>query len=158
DFPNILILAGGSIYWIVSQRKRPDRDQLVLFAPLFAMAVFSSWSARIHAGGYDNALIMADAFLAIGGALALHEIIDSAGPERGHLAVVAGTLAIVQLVLLAYDPRAQVPGRADVAAGDRLVEALRGLPGDVLVAHHPYLAVLAGKPPHGHLDLVHTIP
>jgi len=158
DFPNILILAVGTTYWIISKLKHPDRDEFVFFAPLFVAAVFSSWSARIHAGGYDNALIVVDAFLAIGGALAMHEIVHSAEPNRGPLALTAGALAIVQFAILAYDPRAQVPGRADVAAGDRIVEALRRLPGDVLVAHHPYLAVMAGKRAHGHLDLVHTIP
>jgi Dolichyl-phosphate-mannose-protein mannosyltransferase len=158
DFPKILVLAGGSIYWMLSRLKHREIDELVFFGPLFLAAVFSSWSARIHAGGYDNALIMIDAWLAVGGALAMHEIMHSAEPKPRPLALAAGVLAIVQLVLLAYDPRAQVPGRADVAAGDQVVEALRLLPGDVLVAHHPYLAVLAGKRPHGHLDLVHTIP
>jgi hypothetical protein len=158
DVPKIVVLAGGSIYWMLSRLKHPTSDELAFFAPLFVAAAFSSWSARIHAGGYDNALIMVDAFLAIGAALAMHEIMHSAERKPRPVALAAGVLAIVQLMLLAYDPRAQVPGRADVAAGDQVVEALSRLPGDVLVAHHPYLAVLAGKPPHGHLDLVSTIP
>src|SRR5262249_3297124 len=74
DFPKVLVLAGGSLYWMLSRLKRRETDELVFFAPLFLAAVFSSWSARVHAGGYDNALIMIDAWLAIGAALAMHEI------------------------------------------------------------------------------------
>jgi hypothetical protein len=158
DIPKVAPLVLASAFWVVSRSRSGAVDSLAFFAPLFFAAVFSSWSARIHAGGYDNALIPLDAWLAIGAGMVTHALAHSPGVERSAVGAVTCALAIAQLAMLGYDPRAQVPTAADVAAGDRIVEALRRLPGDVLVPHHPYLAVLAGKPAHGHLDLVNTIP
>ena len=154
DVPNVAIAIGAALFSVYTRLRERRTEDLWFFVPMLAMTVFSAWSARIHAGGYDNALIVMDAWLAVAAAVAVCEIM----PRGGRAAAVAAALAILQFAVLAYDPRAQVPTDEDVVAGDRIVEQLRRLPGDVLVAHHPYLGVLAGKPAHGHLDLVNTIP
>ena len=159
DVPHVAIALAGSAWWLGRLWERRQLGDLGFFGLLLMAAGFSAWSGRIHAGGYDNVLIPLDAWLAVTSAVAVHDLRKGGSTGSPSAAArIVGLLAVAQLAILAYDPRAQIPGALDVEAGNRAVEAIRRLPGDVLVAHHPYLAVLAGKPAHGHLDLVNTIP
>ncbi len=155
DVPVVLPAFVASLAWMKHLLDRGALDDLAFFAAMLGAAIFCSWSARIHAGGYDNALIALDAWIAIGGALGFQTL---ARAERPAVVATATAAAILQFVLLRYDPFAQIPAAGDAELGDRAVARLRELPGDVLVVYHPYLGVLAGKPAHGHLDLVNTIP
>jgi hypothetical protein len=66
--------------------------------------------------------------------------------RHGIFAALLATAAIVvQLVVLAYPVAAQIPTRADRAAGGELLTALRKLPGPVLILRHPWYGTLAGK-------------
>ncbi|HTR55744.1 MAG TPA: hypothetical protein VMJ10_33940 [Kofleriaceae bacterium] len=66
---------------------------------------------------------------------------------------VAGAAAIalgVTLVHARWQPQQFIPNARDVAAGDKLVERLRSIDGDVWMPSHPWYLVLAGKTPHVH--------
>ena len=54
-------------------------------------------------------------------------------------------LLLVQMLVLYYPPSRGWPTRADVEAGDRLVEQIRKIPGEVYVPAFPEYAVRAGK-------------
>ncbi len=103
---------------------------------------------------YDNVLMPGHAGLAILAGLGWHSIGAWIGtaPERPRASLqrFVGLALFAQLALLAYDPVAQIPTRADRRAGERLIENLRRSPGDVLVPSHSYLAARAGKAPHFH--------
>ncbi|HEY1555264.1 MAG TPA: hypothetical protein VGF94_10570 [Kofleriaceae bacterium] len=68
---------------------------------------------------------------------------------HGVAAVAAIALAYT-LVHARWQPARFVPSSADVAAGDKLVERLRSIDGDVWMPSHPWYLVLAGKTPHVH--------
>ena len=83
-------------------------------------------------------------------ALTLALAFDRASRYGGRRAIVAPLVVLLQLGLLAYDPRPLVPSAADREAGDRLVERLAAIDGEVFVPNHGYLARRAGKREFAH--------
>ncbi|MBK7644046.1 MAG: hypothetical protein IPJ19_13510 [Planctomycetes bacterium] len=125
---------------------RPEGKRAPVHAFALAGLVLAAWLSRVHVGGYDNALMPAALAAALVFGPALASLLAAAGP----VPVLASVLALLQLWLLRYDPRVQLPTRADVAAGELLVERLREVEGEVWVPDHGYLAELAGKESFAH--------
>jgi hypothetical protein len=105
--------------------------------------IASAWMSRLHTGGYANVLMPAYAAMALLAGLAFGNL--SRGPRARITGTAAGIMLVVQVVLLAYPLRAQIPSAADRAAGAALIARLRSLPGPVVVLRHPWYATLAGK-------------
>lgn len=124
----------------------------VLASAALGMLVVS-WVSRMHIGGYDNTRLPACAAIALlfGPALA-----RATGSARG-VALAAGLLATFQFLWLWYDPGAQLPTAADRVAGERVVDELAEIDGEVLVPFHGYLARRAGKRPGAHAMAVHDL-
>lgn len=104
---------------------------------------------RGHTGGFINVLMPAHWTLALWAALA-----TGAAIRRWEHPLVRGALCAVlalQIGLGRWDPRQYTPTPEDRAAGDALVEQIRGLDGEVLSPYSPWLPVLAGKQPYWHL-------
>jgi len=59
-------------------------------------------------------------------------------------------LIIFQLIVIYYPPTLLWPTQADRDAGDRLVEMIKKVPGDVYIPAFPEYAVRAGKPWYAH--------
>ena len=114
----------------------------------------SRWWLRSFRVCYDNVLMPGHAGLAILVGLGWHLLrgwLEGAPPHlRAPLARFTHLALLGQLALLAYDPVAQVPTRADRVAGERQVEKQRRSPGDVLIPSHGYLSIRAGKGRHFH--------
>jgi hypothetical protein len=125
-----------------------DRSSRSFYACCLLGVVCASWWSRLHAGGYDNVLMPVHAALAVGfamGAMALDGWVRST-TERAALWI----LCLLQLVVLSYDPRGQVPDASDLRAGETLLSKVRAFEGDVLVPWHGSLAAQAGKPATAH--------
>jgi len=125
-----------------------ERRRALFYGLVGAGALAASWVGRMKAGGDVNASIPAHAALAVAFGLGLHRLVTlqrvSAYGRRVGRELVVYAACLVQLGLLAYDPRPQVPTRADRQAGDAL-EA------------HGYLAVRAGRPPTAHAMAVRDL-
>jgi len=119
-----------------------------LFYLCFAFgAVGASWFSRIHSGGYLNVLMPVHAAAAVLFGLGLAACLRAPLTTRSRrVEMLVHCLCLAQFALLAYDPRAQIPGSRDLRAGQALVARIRAVDGDVLVVHHGYLPALAGKP------------
>ena len=124
------------------------RDQRVFFGLVLVGLIGASFVSRIHVGSYLNALLPAYAGLAIGFALGVETLWGWAEQQGGRATAVLLVAVLVQFAALLYNPFRYLPTAEDRAAGDRLVETLRDVPGDVLVLSHPYLAERAGKASH----------
>jgi hypothetical protein len=87
---------------------------------------------------YANCFMPLAVFGSLAAALTLSDFVE----RGGAAAAMAAAAVIVQLVALAYDPRAQVPSRADVRAlallRRRVADAAAR--GPVLIPSHPWLA------------------
>ncbi len=141
-------LAG--LYWLIAAGPPAGGRERAAAACLLG-CVAASWLSRMHWGGYENVLLPAYAMIAVlfgPGAVRLRERLRGAFGAGGSAAV--GAMIILQYLSLLYNPVAQVPTGADYEAGRALVRRIAGVPGEVLVLKHPYLARMAGKPEHAH--------
>ncbi len=173
DLAGRLPVAGAiAIGWIFF-RSAALRGHRMFYALLGAGMVGTSYLGRLHAGGYENVLMPADAFLAVmfgiatGGWLSTGRTAShpeapavrtaggpSGSPGRESLIYAAW---ILQLGLLLYNPAKQIPRAADAGAGRRLVRILSEVRGDVLIPSHGYLAVMAGKESHAHIMAIRDV-
>lgn len=138
-----------------------ERRRALFYGLVGAGALAASWMGRMKVGGDVNASIPAHAALAVAFGLGLHRLVTlqrvSAYGRRVGRELVVYVACLVQLGLLAYDPRPQVPTRADRQAGDALVARLAQTEGSVWVQAHGYLAVRAGRPPTAHAMAVRDL-
>jgi Glycosyltransferase family 87 len=126
------------------------------YVPVVVALVLASYTARLHTGGYDNVLLPAYAGIAVAFGIGCHVLTHS--PERLRcLARLVFVAAIAQFALLAYNPLAQIPGSADVRAGDRFVADLRQLPGPVYLPGSGWLLERLGQSPTAHAGAVGDI-
>lgn len=144
-------------------------DDFAFFFLLFVGMVGSSWLSRLHSGGYNNVLLPAYAVLALYFSLGVHILLPSICSKssddktrRIHSGSYFGLresvlyqyftiiLCILFFASLFYNPLDDVPGKADVDAGDAFVRSLKDIEGEVLVLSHGFLPSLAGKKTHAH--------
>jgi len=117
-----------------------------------AVACFSSAMMRGHYGGFINVQI--PAFWAFSWWVAHGLAQVSGGWKTAGLGLVAANL-VMSLTLL--KPETLKPTDAEIAQGDRIVEALRKVDGPVLSPMAAWLPVQAGHPPSIHLIAVWDI-
>lgn len=144
--PILCVLVG---YHLARPWERPWTDRARFLALAVGM-VGSSYLLRLHPGGYNNVLLPAYAGLAVGSGLALSAVLkwrEERAASGGRPWVVMGALllCLVQYGLLFYPFWRQVPTQADRAEGERVLEQIRKLPGDVYLPYTGNLPVLAGK-------------
>jgi hypothetical protein len=131
---------------------RGGRDRF-FFLAWAAAAIGAVYLARAQSGGYLNNLMPAYALLALLLALSVHRetaALAAGRPRPGLLEVAVFVACALQLVHLAEDPRRWLPTPGDTAAGERLVETIAEIPGEVLIADQGYLATRAGKRSYAH--------
>jgi len=131
----------------------PGGSERFFFLAWAVAVIAATYLARAQSGGYLNNLMPTYALLALVLALAAHR--ESVRLANGRLRPGAAEVGLyvaclLQLLVLVEDPHRWLPSAADVAAGDRLVETLASIEGDVLVADQGYLATRAGKRSFAH--------
>lgn len=118
---------------------------------ILAGAVVGSFLSRVKIGGYDNVLLpMFAAFCIIIG-VGLPRLLNAIQGTSSHRFKAFIYLAcIIQLVILAYNPFAQIPREEDLSKGNQLVGYLSNLDGQVYLPDHGYLLSRAGKIAYAH--------
>jgi 4-amino-4-deoxy-L-arabinose transferase-like glycosyltransferase len=130
---------------------RPKQDQSSLYQWLAILtgALAGSFLTRVKIGGYENVLLPLYAVLSIlfglGLAGLLKLIRQVPADYRGRLEALIHIACLIQLVLLLYNPFAQIPTSADLQAGNMLVKMVSEVKGPVFLPDHSYLPALAGK-------------
>ena len=135
--------------WRLRRAGRELRDAW-FWPALLAGGLAASWSVRLAVGAHLNNLIPAYAVLSLGAGLAYADGRRLAARAGGARAALLPAALLLQLGLLAYDPRPLVPTARDRAAGEALVARIAALPGDVFIPNHGYLARRAGKRAFAH--------
>jgi 4-amino-4-deoxy-L-arabinose transferase-like glycosyltransferase len=151
----------ASLFYLVVRTADSDKKKHLFYILMLAGTIVASWLSRVHPGGYVNVLFPAYAALSILFGLAIHRVFEYVrslpADRRGLIANYVYVICIIQFSLLAYNPFAQVPGKKDLEAGQAFIDAMRELPGDVLVPYHGYLPSLAGKSCCAHEAAVNDI-
>ncbi len=152
--PLAIALALAGIYFLVaSEPQERSRRHKPFFLILLGAILTSVWISRVEYGAYGNVLLPAYAAVAIGAGLGLSRWRAGGGLTEHRAArwrALVPLLVLIQFATLGYNPRRQVPTRADRVAGKRLLQLVARQPGAVWLPHHAYLARMAGKPPTAH--------
>ncbi len=130
---------------------------------LFAAAgmIFMAWFLRIHSGSGANALLPALAIITIIFGISINDLLirswQKFSVNSNKLIEIAYFLIILQFIILVYNPFTLIPSSTDKAAGDRIVEDIGKIEGDIFIPSHGYLAVKAGKKQYAHTMAIYDL-
>ncbi len=156
-FPLLLL----SIPTFIAALLRKAYTEGLFYSALLLSLGLLAYIARLNPGGYENVFIPLAAGAAITGSLGLGVMLKSLASLTADVArikqaaVLVGALAAVLLTLQQfrasrYDIAAQIPTPADRAVGERLLETLSAVNGEVYNASSSYLNLFIGKPAYAH--------
>jgi hypothetical protein len=114
-------------------------------------AVAVSGMGRASVGGNLNNLMPVYTFLCLAPALFIREWRTYPTLWPNWRTALVALFILAQLALGVYNPLRYIPTPAMQQSGDRLIEKIASLQGEVLVLMHPYYAWLAGKQPSAQL-------
>jgi 4-amino-4-deoxy-L-arabinose transferase-like glycosyltransferase len=136
--------------FLLSEFFAEEKKRFFFYFAFAGAMIGTAWFSRLEYGAYGNALLSAHAYLAIGFGLALAKFWQGPDSQKSGKVPVQNiflfVLALIQFVVLAYNPFLLVPNAADRKAGDHLIKTISMLPGDVMIPGHGFLSHLAGKP------------
>jgi hypothetical protein len=143
--PFAILLTG----FFLAGRPKRDRQNILQWAAILAGALAGAFITRVKIGGYDNVLLPAYALISILFGLGLNELLKTIRQLhvdfRGRLEGLVLAACLIQLVILAYNPFAQIPTKADLEAGQKLVRLLSDVRGEVFLPDHGFISTLTGK-------------
>jgi hypothetical protein len=117
----------------------------------------ASWLSLVHAGGSSDVLMPAYAAVALFAGLGYDALVRT---DAGYQALLGAFLAVVlavQVVQLDRGSFHEIPSEASAAAGHRLIALVSSLPGQVIVADHPWYDTMAGKASWAQSEAVHDV-
>jgi hypothetical protein len=117
----------------------------------------ASWLSLVHAGGSSDVLMPAYAAVAIFAGLGYHELTQSDSRYRALLGTVLTVVIAVQVVQLDRGSFHEIPSAASTEAGHHFIALVSSLPGQVIVADHPWYDTLAGKSSWAQSEAVHDV-
>jgi hypothetical protein len=149
-----------SIFFLAGRSKR-DRLFFMQWLSILVGALAGTFITRVKIGGYDNVLLPAYAVISILFGFGLSELLKIAKQMhvdfRGRVEGLIQIACLIQLGILVYNPYAQIPTKADLDAGNKLILILSDVNGEVFLPDHGYLPTLAGKRTYAHESAIWDI-
>ena len=147
-----------AIYYVFRRLADSPKKHGLFYLLISAGVLGGTWVTRMHTGAYVNVLIPAYAVISILFALGIYRLcnyikeISGNGQERifRNARSLIYVLCIVQFAALVYNPTHELPTKADLEAGQRFIQTISLIPGDIWIPAHGYLPELAGKRSHAH--------
>jgi 4-amino-4-deoxy-L-arabinose transferase-like glycosyltransferase len=140
--------------FLLSARRKQERLSQMQWLAILLGALAGTFITRVKIGGYDNVLLPSYAVISILFGLGLNELLRTIrqlqDDLRGKVEGLVQVACLIQLVILAYNPFAQLPTKADLEAGQQLVSMLSKVKGEVFLPDHGYIPTLAGKKTYAH--------
>lgn len=137
---------GWFIFWAVTRKRGNLFDEDLLLA-LFLISSFAvSLFGRGITGGAENSIIPFTTFSSI-----LLSICFSKLETKPTIGIILGSI-IVQSIIWAYNPLYQIPTKKDREAGERFLQYISQIKGDVLIPYHGFYLAKAGKEPCFHIS------
>lgn len=157
DFWRVDIVPPLAVAWVLGMayfaRGLPGSPRLFHIA-MAAGFLAGSCISRGNPGGYFNVLIpaflLASLLFGLGIATARAAVAAATPSDRNSGDIWLAGACTLQFALLAYNPLAHVPNRADVEAGRAFVQSISQVNGDVWIPYHGHLATMAGKRQFAH--------
>lgn len=152
-------LGGLWISWALGSTD--ERRDALFWIALAAGMLATSWSQRLHLGGFLNVLMPAYALLSLLTGLALARPVEHLAGRlqgaRGWLMPVVLLAVCAQFAALLYDPRDELPTDADRRASERLIDVMTHFEEPIWAPSHGYLPRVAGVAPHAHTIPLHDV-
>lgn len=146
-----LILA---FFLIIVKQNIDSRHFILLF--LFLGSLLTSYSSRLHYGGYLNVLIPFAFSISISLPIALHYF-DKSFNSKIFLKVFLLILTFFQLVLLFYDPTYVIPTNKDKMEVENLLAFSKNIGKDVYLTGYNYVQKKYGLNSYPHYVLVNDL-
>ena len=134
--------------FIKTSRKFISLNLLSLWGFSFLAALAASAAMRQHQGGFSNAFIPIMVFSAIVIGIVIGKIYKAG---NGLLRNLLCASLLLQFIFLIYNPLKHIPSPQDYNDGEKFIEELRNIKGDVFVTHHAFYPVMVGKKMYAHL-------
>lgn len=148
------------IFFLIGKPKH-NQSTLLWWASVLVGALAGTFITRVKVGGYDNVLLPTYAILSVLFGLGLEEALKTLNlvnaDYKDRIEILIHIMCLCQLVILFYNPFAQIPTTADVNNGYNLVELISKVDGDVFIPDHGHLSILAGKQPYAHHSAIWDI-
>ncbi len=148
-----LALVGGLISW---RRSRVPEGWMFWVAVGIGL-VGASWVSLVHAGGSSDVLMPAYAAIALGAGIGTDIILRLETRHQGIVGAVLALVLAVQVIQLSHRPFHEIPSPASEATGRQFVALVASLPGQVIVADHPWYDTMAGKQSWAQSEAVHDV-
>jgi hypothetical protein len=146
-----LAIACIVVYLVAALR---PRHPSAFWVAVLLGALAGSFLTRVKEGSDYNVMLPTYAAIIVLFGMALdlffQRLRDMDAGVRKPLETLTYILCILQFLLFAYNPAAQLPTQADRQAGERLVEMIANTDGEVYVPFHGYLTTMAGKGSYAH--------
>lgn len=125
-------------------------DRIIQDILIFGSLFLASYTARLHIGSWLNVLMPLYAGVAIYFGVGLSHSLERLGriPWLRLLLIVA---AVLQFLNLFYLPQDQIPSLADREEGERLLNHIGGIKGEVYWADNPWYLHMLGRPMQSHV-------
>jgi hypothetical protein len=139
-----------SVFFLIDEFGK-NRKRFLLWVLILTGAVASSFLSRVKIGGYDNVLLPMFVIFCIFTGAGLSRILTLIhGGASGRTEPFVYVACLIQLVILAYNPFAQIPSKEDLIEGNQLVVYLSNIDGQVYLPDHGYLLSRSGKNSYAH--------
>jgi len=119
-----------------------NRQTGLFYAALLAGGIAASYIARLHGYGWINVLMPIHAVLALMTGLAFAHIKQRNTP---WLMAALALAMLWQMHSLLYNPKTLIPDEKSIEAGNRFLEQLAKIKGDVFIPELQYVQTRAGK-------------
>lgn len=135
-----LALIGLGLIW------QKDRKRALLYGALVFGLIMSAYMARIHSGGWQNVLIpMHLALTLLSGMALVHVNARSVATGNNQHFLIVLLLLATQLSMLVYNPTPLIPTAEDKETGEKFVERVGQIEGDVFIPELQFVQTRAGK-------------
>jgi len=150
-WPLLALIVLGVAVALTSHRRRHYAPRLISLSLLVLPLLIMAYLTLAKQWGYINGFLPAAFGLALAGAEAVFYAIETpVAPRWAKTSLLAVTLALVwlQFGVSRYDPRAQIPSAADVAAGYQALDRISQAPTPIFAPTAAYLLDMIGQPMH----------
>jgi hypothetical protein len=139
-----------SLFFLIDEFGK-NKKRFLLWAFILTGAVAISFLSRVKIGGYENVLLPMYAVFCIITGAGLSSLLSTIhGISSGRIKSFVHIACLIQLVILAYNPFAQIPSKEDLSSGNQLVAYLSNLDGQIYLPDHGYLLSRSGKISYAH--------
>lgn len=141
SYPIFFVLFG---FWLAGSRNIKNLPKAKYFLFFFAGTILNSYFFRLHQGGFLNVLIPLATSISVLLPIFLNQFGQSFNISNGYKNATY-VLALVQFIVLVYNPLLQIPNEIDETIGWGFINKIKNLEGEVFIPGHSFISRYAGK-------------